>query len=61
MLKKQLIVFEYYDLLKQLENFGQTLRYAELANIIRKEKRLAFQEILLQKLSRNSEKKENKS
>ncbi|MDY5050676.1 MAG: hypothetical protein SPF17_04570 [Candidatus Mucispirillum faecigallinarum] len=40
--KKQLIVFEYYDLLKQLENSGQTLSYAELAKIIRKEKKISI-------------------
>ena len=40
--KKQLIVFEYYDLLKQLEKSGQTLSYAELANIIRKEKKISI-------------------
>lgn len=40
--KKQLIVFEYYDLLIQLENSGQTLSYAELANIIRKEKKISI-------------------
>lgn len=38
--KKQLIVFEYYDLLIQLEKSGQTLSYAELAKIIRKEKKI---------------------
>lgn len=40
--KKQLIVFEYYDLLIQLENFGKTLSYAELAKIIRKEKKISI-------------------
>lgn len=40
--KKQLIVFEYYDLLIQLENSGQTLSYAELAKIIRKEKKISI-------------------
>ena len=40
--KKQLIVFEYYDLLIQLEKSGQTLSYAELANIIRKEKKISI-------------------
>ena len=40
--KKQLIVFEYYDLLIQLENSGQTLSYAELAYIIRKEKKISI-------------------
>lgn len=40
--KKQLIVFEYYDLLIQLEKSGQTLSYAELAKIIRKEKKISI-------------------
>ena len=40
--KKQLIVFEYYDLLIQLEKSEQTLSYAELANIIRKEKKISI-------------------
>ena len=40
--KKQLIVFEYYDLLIQLEKSGKTLSYAELANIIRKEKKISI-------------------
>lgn len=40
--KKQLIVFEYYDLLIQLEKSGQTLSYAELAKIIRKEKKTSI-------------------
>lgn len=40
--KKQLIVFEYYDLLIQLEKSEQTLSYAELAKIIRKEKKISI-------------------
>lgn len=40
--KKQLIVFEYYDLLIQLEKSRQTLSYAELAKIIRKEKKTSI-------------------
>lgn len=40
--KKQLIVFEYYDLLIQLEKSGKTLSYAELAKIIRKEKKISI-------------------
>ena len=40
--KKQLIVFEYYDLLIQLEKSGQTLSHAELAKIIRKEKKISI-------------------
>lgn len=40
--KKQLIVFEYYDLLIKLEKSGQTLSYAELAKIIRKEKKISI-------------------
>ena len=40
--KKQLIVFEYYDLLIKLENSGQTLSYAELAKIIKKEKKISI-------------------
>lgn len=40
--KKQLIVFEYYDLLIKLEKSGKTLSYAELAKIIRKEKKISI-------------------
>ena len=40
--KKQLIVFEYYDLLIKLEKSGQTLSHAELAKIIRKEKKISI-------------------
>lgn len=40
--KKQLIVFEYYDLLIKLEKSGQTLSYAELAKFIRKEKKISI-------------------